>query len=34
MDILFVAAAAALWGAMVLLVWGFTKLDSPAGGRS
>ena len=34
MDAVFVAAAAALWGVMVLLVWGFTKLDAPAGGRS
>ncbi len=33
MDIVFVAAAAALWGAMVLLVWGVTKLDLPAKDR-
>jgi hypothetical protein len=34
MDIVFIAAAAGLWGLMVLLVWGFQKLDQPAGGRS
>ena len=34
MDIVFVAAAAGLWGVMVLLVWGFKKLEKPAGGRS
>ena len=33
MDIVFIAAAAALWGLMVLLVWGFKKLEKPAGGR-
>lgn len=34
MDIVFVAAAAAcLWGLMVLLVWGFRKLEQPQGGR-
>jgi hypothetical protein len=26
MDIVFIAAAAGLWGLMVLLVWGFKKL--------
>jgi hypothetical protein len=34
MDIAFIAAAAGLWGVMVLLVWGFGKLDAKAGGRS
>lgn len=34
MDIAFVAGAAALWGLMVLLVWGFRKLERPQGGRS
>jgi hypothetical protein len=33
MDIVFIAAATALWGLMVLLVWGFKKLEQPAGGR-
>jgi hypothetical protein len=33
MDIVFVAASAALWGLMVLLVWGFKKLEKPQGGR-
>jgi hypothetical protein len=33
MDILFIAAGAGLWGAMVLLVWGFQKLETPKGGR-
>ncbi len=34
MDIAFVSAIALLWGVMVLLVQGFGKLESPAGGRS
>ncbi len=34
MDIAFVSAIALLWGVMGLLVWGFTKLDPPAGSRS
>ena len=33
MDMVFLAAAGALWGVMVLLVWGFEKLEVPAGGR-
>jgi hypothetical protein len=33
MDIVFIAAAAALWGLMVLLVWGFKKLEKPVAGR-
>ena len=33
MDMVFVAAAAALWGVMVLLVWGFKKLEKSTGGR-
>lgn len=34
MDMVFIAAAAGLWGVMVLLVWGFKKLEQPKGGRS
>jgi hypothetical protein len=34
MDIAFVVGAAGLWGVMVLLVWGFKKLEKPVGGRS
>jgi hypothetical protein len=34
MDIVFIAASAGLWGLMVLLVWGFRKLEKPQGGRS
>ena len=34
MDIVFITAAAVLWGLMVLLVWGFKKLEKPAGDRS
>jgi hypothetical protein len=34
MDIVFIAAAAGLWGLMVLLVWGFKNLEKPAGGQS
>jgi hypothetical protein len=33
MDIVFLAAVAGLWGVMVALVWGFQKLEKPAGGR-
>ena len=33
MDIVFVAAAAGLWGVMALMVWGFKKLEKPQGGR-
>lgn len=29
MDIAFVFGAAVLWGVMVLLVWGFQKLEKP-----
>jgi hypothetical protein len=34
MDIAFLLGVALLWGAMVLLVWGFKKLEKPEGGRS
>lgn len=34
MDIAYGAVAAGLWGVMVLLVWGFQKLEKPSGGRS
>jgi len=34
MDLAFVLGAAALWAAVVLLVWGFEKLEKPEGGRS
>lgn len=34
MDFVFLAAAAGLWGVMVLLVWGFEKLEKPARGRA
>jgi hypothetical protein len=33
MDIVFLAVIALFWGAMVLLVWGFRKLERPQGGR-
>lgn len=33
MDIAFIAIAVGLWGLMVLLVWGFQKLERPQGGR-
>lgn len=33
MDIVFLAAGALLWLLMVLLVWGFRKLERPQGGR-
>ena len=34
MDVIFIAAAAGLWGLMVLLVWGLEKLGQTAGGQS
>ncbi|SFU78785.1 hypothetical protein SAMN05216350_105114 [Polaromonas sp. YR568] len=34
MDLAFILGAASLWGVMVLLVWGFQKLEKPEGGRS
>jgi hypothetical protein len=34
MDIAFVFGCAALWGVLVLLVWGFQKLEKPEGGRA
>lgn len=34
MDLVFVAGAVALWGVMVLMVWGFKKLEKPEGGRA
>jgi hypothetical protein len=34
MDLAFILVAAALWGVMVLLVWGFEKLEKTEGGRS
>ncbi len=34
MDLAFILGATALWGVMVLLVWGFQKLEKPEGGRS
>jgi hypothetical protein len=34
MDFVFLAAAAGLWGVMVLLVRGFEKLEKPTGGRA
>ncbi len=34
MDIAYVVAALALWGAMALMVFGFQKLEQPQGGRS
>jgi hypothetical protein len=33
MDIVFIAATAALWGVLVLLVRGFRKLERPQGSR-
>lgn len=33
MDIVFLGAVALLWGLMVLLVWGFRKLERPQGAR-
>lgn len=34
MDLVFGFGMAALWGAMVLMVWGFQKLDKSEGVRS
>lgn len=34
MDIAFIVLLAALWGLMVLMVWGLRKLERPQGGRS
>ena len=34
MDLAYIAIAAGLWGVMVLLVFGFQKLERPLGGRS
>ena len=34
MDFAYVAIVAGLWGVMVLLVFGFQKLERPLGGRS
>lgn len=33
MDMVFVAGIALLWGVIALLVWGFTRLEKPKGGR-
>ena len=33
MDVVFVAAIAGLWAALVLMVWGLKKLETPEGGR-
>jgi len=33
MDMVFLGGIALLWGVMVLLVWGFEKLERPQGGR-
>ena len=34
MDIVFLGGIALFWALMVLLVWGFRKLERPQGGRS
>ena len=34
MDIAFLLGIVLLWGVMILLVWGFKKLEKPTGGRS
>jgi hypothetical protein len=34
MDAVFIALAAAVWGAMVLLVKGLQRLETPTGGRA
>lgn len=34
MDVVFILGTVVLWGAMVLLIWGFQKLDNKVGGRS
>jgi hypothetical protein len=33
MDLIFLGGMAVLWGVMVLMVWGFEKLEKPQGGR-
>jgi hypothetical protein len=33
MDLVSILVATALWGVMVLLVWGFEKLEKTEGGR-
>ena len=33
MDLVFIAAGAALWALMVLGVWGLRRLERPQGGR-
>lgn len=33
MDMVFLGGIALLWGVMVLLVWGFEKLERPQGSR-
>lgn len=33
MDLVYVGIGLALWGSMVLMVWGFKKLEKPQGGR-
>ncbi len=33
MDFVYAGACIALWGVMVLMVWGFKKLEKPQGGR-
>ena len=33
MDIVFLGGIALFWALMVLLVWGFRKLEHPQGGR-
>lgn len=34
MDMVFMTAAAGLWGVMVFLVWGLQALERPQGGRT
>lgn len=34
MDIPFVFGIAVLWAVLLLMVWGFRKLEKPEGGRS
>ena len=34
MDFVYIAVAAGLWGLMVLVVWGFVRLEHTPGGRS
>lgn len=33
MDFVFAGIGFALWGLLVLMVWGFKKLEKPQGGR-